>query len=157
MDTTETANTIDTINITSANTTIGGPVDWGPTPSPYISSGYTIGPLQGGTGSTGTNAMWTTNSTAVDWSTLTVGSVTPSATLTLNGDNADIDINGKSLMKTLEALEHRLNWLQPNPDMEAEWDELRELGERYRELEKKCREKGDMWAKLKAMPAPIPK
>jgi hypothetical protein len=101
--------------------------------------------------------MWTTNSTAVDWSTLTVGSVTPSATLTLNGDNADIDINGKSLMKTLEALEHRLNWLQPNPDMEAEWDELRELGERYRELEKKCREKGDMWAKLKAMPAPIPK
>jgi hypothetical protein len=100
--------------------------------------------------------MWTTNSTAVDWSTLTVGSVTPSATLTLKGDNADIDINGKSLMKTLEALEDRLNWLQPNPDMEAEWDELRELGERYRELEKKCREKGDMWAKLKAMPAPIP-
>ena len=153
MDPSETTNTIDTISITSAKTTIGGHVDWGTTSSPYISSGYTIGPLQGATGS---NAMWTTNSTAVDWSTLTVGSVTPSATLTLKGDNADIDINGKSLMKTLEALEDRLNWLQPNPDMEAEWDELRELGERYRELEKKCREKGDMWAKLKAMPAPIP-
>jgi hypothetical protein len=47
-----------------------------------------------------------------------------------------------------------LNILTPNPEMEAEWDQLRKLGERYRKLEKKCREKSDMWNKLKAMPRP---
>jgi hypothetical protein len=31
---------------------------------------------------------------------------------------------------------------------------LRRLGERYRKLEKKCREKADMWKRLKSMPAP---
>jgi hypothetical protein len=98
------------------------------------------------------NTVWTTNS--VDWS---VGSsISPSATIDLKGDNADILVNGRSLMDAIDALEQRLNILVPNPELETEWDELRVLGDRYRELEKKCREKGDMWAKLKAMPAPIP-
>jgi hypothetical protein len=52
-------------------------------------------------------------------------------------------------MSAIDALEQRLNILVPNPELEAEWDELRELGERYRELERQCKEKGDMWAKLK--------
>jgi hypothetical protein len=39
--------------------------------------------------------------------------------------------------------------LVPNSDMEAEWDQLRELGERYRELEKLCKEKSTAWNKLK--------
>ena len=39
--------------------------------------------------------------------------------------------------------------LVPNPDLEAEWDQLRELGERYRELEKLCKEKSTVWNKLK--------
>ena len=38
--------------------------------------------------------------------------------------------------------------------MEKEWDQLRELGEQYRALEAKLKEQGEMWAKLKAMPAP---
>jgi hypothetical protein len=67
----------------------------------------------------------------------------------LHGENADLKINGRSLMSAIDALEQRLNILVPNPELEAEWDELRELGERYRELERRCKEKGDMWAKLK--------
>ena len=42
--------------------------------------------------------------------------------------------------------------LTPNPEMEAEWDQLRKLGERYRKLEKKCQEKTEVWKRLKAMP-----
>jgi len=48
-----------------------------------------------------------------------------------------------------------LNILRPNPELEKEWDQLRELGEQYRELEKKLQEQSDMWAKLKAMPPPV--
>jgi hypothetical protein len=54
----------------------------------------------------------------------------------------------------MEKVEERLNILTPNPEMEKEWDDLRKLGERYRKLEKKCKEKSLMWNKLKAMPKP---
>ena len=123
------------------------------------------------TGSGGSNVLgavgsagsynWTTNATN-DWSNITIGSsinstIGQSGLMELRGENADVKVNGRSLMDAIDALEQRLNILVPNPELEAEWDELRELGERYRELEKKCREKGDMWAKLKSMPAPIPK
>ena len=70
----------------------------------------------------------------------------------LHGDNADIRINGRSLMSAIDALEQRLNILVPNPELEKEWDELKQLGDLYRELEKKCKEKGEMWKKLKQMP-----
>ena len=95
------------------------------------------------------NTMWTTGLSGTS-----AADLNQSGMLSLKGANADIDINGKSLMKTLEALEDRLNMLTPNPDMEAEWDQLRELGERYRELEQQCREKTQMWNKLKSMPKP---
>jgi hypothetical protein len=49
-------------------------------------------------------------------------------------------------------LQERLNWMQPATELEAEWDQLRELGDRYRELEQQCREKSQMWAKLKTLP-----
>ena len=90
------------------------------------------------------NTMWTTGLSGTS-----AADLNQSGMLSLKGANADIDINGKSLMKTLEALEDRLNMLTPNPDMEAEWDQLRELGERYRELEKLCKEKSTVWNKLK--------
>jgi hypothetical protein len=54
----------------------------------------------------------------------------------------------------LATIQDRLNVLVPNPELEAEWDQLRELGKQYRELEKKVKEQGDMWARLKAMPPP---
>ena len=95
------------------------------------------------------NTMWTTGLSGTS-----AADLNQSGMLSLKGANADIDINGKSLMKTLEALEERLNMLTPNPEMEAEWDQLRELGERYRELEQQCREKTKMWNKLKSMPKP---
>ena len=104
---------------------------------------------------------YTYASNNIDWSNISIGassginsSITGAGVMELRGDDADIKINGRSLMDAIAALEERLNVLVPNPELEKEWDELRELGERYRELEKKCKQKGEMWKKLKSMPSP---
>jgi hypothetical protein len=148
MDTPETADTIDIIDLTGAqgsNITIGSS-------GSYLTAGSSISTIDTSnlTWASTPNAVWTTNT--ADWSIGT--STNQSGTLELKGDNADIKVNGRSLMDAIDALEQRLNILVPNPELEAEWDELRELGDRYRDLEKKCQEKGDIWAKLKAMPPP---
>jgi hypothetical protein len=95
------------------------------------------------------NTMWTTGLSGTS-----AADLNQSGMLSLQGTNADIAINGKSLLKTLEALEDRLNMMVPNPELEKEWDDLKKLGNRYRKLEKKCREKAEMWNKLKSMPKP---
>ena len=129
----------------SSSITMASPVVY--TMAPNISTISLSGPNVTPTWSIGSNTITGLNGlSAVD--------IKPSATITLKGDDADIDINGKSLMKTLEALEDRLNMMVPNPELEKEWDDLKKLGDRYRKLEKKCREKAKMWNKLKSMPKP---
>lgn len=73
-----------------------------------------------------------------------------SSTISLKGDDADIDINGVSLMETLRGIQDRLNILMPDVEMEAEWDELRQLREQYEEKLKQCREKSKIWKALKS-------
>lgn len=75
-----------------------------------------------------------------------------SATIKLSGEDADIDINGKSMKSWMEQVDQRLNILTVDPELEKEWTELKELGNRYRELEKRCKEKSDVWTKLKSLP-----
>jgi hypothetical protein len=75
--------------------------------------------------------------------------VNQSGSIEIKGEDADIKINGKSMKTWMEAVEERLNILTPNPELEKDWDELQELGERYRALERKCKEKAQMWAALK--------
>jgi hypothetical protein len=70
--------------------------------------------------------------------------------INLDGADADIVINGKSLTDTLQALEERLNILVPNAELEKEWAELKKLGDAYRKLEADLTEKASMWAALKA-------
>ena len=72
----------------------------------------------------------------------------PSGTLTLEGEDADIFIDGVSLKNTLQGINDRLAILQVNPELEAEFDELHALGEQYRELEKKILEKKKVWDAL---------
>jgi hypothetical protein len=72
-------------------------------------------------------------------------------TLTLQGREADIEINGVSLMTVLQGIQERLNILQPNRTLEAEWQELRALGEQYRALEAELLEKQRMWSQLTAV------
>jgi hypothetical protein len=99
----------------------------------------------------GTGYTYTTNTTSPF---LATGSnpamvVNQSGTIEIKGEDADIKINGKSMKTWMEAVEERLNILTPSPELEADWDELQELGERYRALERKCKEKAQMWAALK--------
>ena len=118
-----------------------------------ISGGYTIG--NGGTGPS-SNTVWTTNTTGAGTYRINdpAAVLTASGKMELKGDSADLTINGKSLKDWMEKVEERLNILTPNPELEKEWDELRRLGERYRKLEKKCKEKAEVWNKLKSMPKP---
>jgi hypothetical protein len=123
------------------------------------SGGYTIG--NGGTGSS-PNTVWTTTSTGTTSGSFRISpdysavgtQFDQNGRMSLRGKNADLDINGKSLKDWMEKVEERLNILTPNPDLEQEWDDLRQLGERYRKLEKKCKEKAEVWNKLKSMPKP---
>lgn len=104
---------------------------------------------------TGTGLNWQSPNTV--WTTSAIGATVPAGKagqLTLKGEDADIVVNGKSMMKLLERIEQRLNLLEPNAELEKDWDDLRRLGERYRRLEKKCKEKAETWKKLKAMQPP---
>lgn len=110
-----------------------------------------ITPVLGGTGytyttnTTNTASPWIATGTGID-PTMVVGQ---GGSIDIQGQNADIKINGKSMKTWMEAVEERLNILTPNPELEKEWDDLRHLGERYRALEEKCKEKAQMWAALK--------
>jgi hypothetical protein len=94
---------------------------------------------------------WATGTAGMNWANLTEP---PSGKITLQGPNADIEVNGESLMEMLHRIEERLNLLTPNQELEAEWDQLRELGNQYRALENKLTEQGKMWDALKKMPPP---
>jgi hypothetical protein len=75
-----------------------------------------------------------------------------SAKIQLNGEGADVEVNGWSLVGAVKRIEERLNILTPNPKLETEWAELRELGEQYRKLEQQIRDKQATWDRLVAMP-----
>jgi hypothetical protein len=101
---------------------------------------------------TGTGGTYLGNTGTYGTATIAPLTVNASGKIDLQGESADITINGTSLLATLAALQERLNWMQPATELEAEWDQLRELGDRYRELEQQCREKSQMWAKLRTLP-----
>jgi|688.fasta_scaffold684623_2 hypothetical protein len=91
-----------------------------------------------------TNATVATNTT---WNNITTV-LQPSGQMELKGDQADLIINGVSLRDTLKGIQDRLCMLQPNTALEAEWDQLQELGEQYRKLEADLLAKQKMWATL---------
>ena len=86
---------------------------------------------------------------------ISAGAMHPNSTLTLNGDDADIKINGESIMETLRWMKERLAWLDVRSDLEAEWQELRELGDQYRAMVANIEDKVRMWDTLKKMPPPV--
>ena len=107
---------------------------------PYTITGSNTSPytLGAGTG-TGISSPWGT---------------TISPKIRLDGEGADIEVNGESLIGMIKKIEERLNILHPNEKLEAEWEELRALGEQYRKLEQHIKDKQATWDKLKAMTPP---
>ena len=57
----------------------------------------------------------------------------------------DLVLDGVSLKQLLE---ERLNMMVPNPELEKEWAQLKELGDAYRELEADLKEKARIWQAL---------
>lgn len=118
-----------------------------------VSPSYTINsPTTSASSITWTGAGangWTTNN---NWSAvgMPAAGLNQGGKLQLIGENADIEINGESLVSMLKRIEQRINLLTVNTELEAEWDELRELGEQYRELEQRIKNKIKTWEKLKA-------
>ena len=124
----------DTITITSAldNMTLTSP--------------YTV------TGAIGTTTTWTASPNSSPW--FSSNPTGTSARINLSGENADIEVNGWSLVAAVKRIEERLGLFQPNPKLEAEWEELRDLGEQYRKLEQHIKDKQATFDRIKAMPAP---
>lgn len=118
------------------------------------------------TGASGSNAYtYTTNGTNLVWNTIGISNTAWNTTsientLQVKGDSefdGDITVKGRSLTEFMDSVEQRLNILRPNPALESEWDQLRELGEQYRELERQLTEKAQMWAALQRTQPPVDK
>ena len=74
------------------------------------------------------------------------------ATLSVKGDadfEGEVTIKGKNIADMFAKIEERLAILHPNPELEDKWDELKELGKRYKELEAEIIEKEKVWKILK--------
>jgi len=110
-------------------------------------------------GASGSNAYTYTTGTNYAWET-TSTTTSDENSLQVKGDSefdGDITVRGRSLTEFMDSVEQRLNILRPNPTLEAEWDQLRELGEQYRELERQLTEKAQMWAVLQRTQPPVDK
>ena len=120
--------------------------------------GYTITSTDTSTGlywSTNTisqNQVLTSNGSSTGWTTISGDPSLKGATLHVKGDaefEGEVSIKGKSLTDTFAKIEERLAILHPNEKLEEKWDELKELGKRYKELEAEIIEKEKMWNILK--------
>ena len=121
----------------------------------YSNIGINGSMLQAGTSS---NAIWTTGTGGYTISNPynAIGqNIQPGGKLVIQGDNADLVIGDKSMREWMERIEERLNLLTPNTKLEEEWEELKSLGEQYRQLEQHIRDKQATWDRLKAMPPPV--
>jgi hypothetical protein len=120
------------------------------TTQPYTTGG-TAGGLYWGNLNGSSGQVLSSNGTNTSWITQADPSL-KGATLSVKG-NADFEgevtIKGKNLTEMLEKIEERLAILHPNEKLEDRWDELKELGKRYKELEQEIIEKERVWAILK--------
>jgi hypothetical protein len=134
----------DTITLGSNHTTNGGVT----LTSPFTFTGNS------GYGAGFCSTTYTTSGIQGAGSPWTIQNPT-STKIQLDGEGADVEVNGWSLVAAVKRIEERLSLFQPNPELETEWEELKDLGEQYRKLEQHIRDKQATWDRLKAMPAPI--
>jgi hypothetical protein len=117
------------------------------TVDPNDTPSYTVSSSPWVTGST--ISAWGQNNWSINDSNV-AAIIEASGKLSLQGTNADIEINGQSLTQMLRRIEERINILTVNTELESDWDELRELGNQYRALEQRIKNKMETWNKLRA-------
>ena len=103
----------------------------------------------GGAGSGGTYA--TTGATSYTWGTTNTKTLSTGQVI-IAGDavfEGNITWQDRDMREWFESVESRLAMLQPNTKLEAEYEELAELGRQYKELEKRLLEKQRVFDILK--------
>lgn len=73
--------------------------------------------------------------TGTNWANNTNAKMTAKGELHLEGDNADLIINGVRLSDTLKAINNRLAILQPDPELLEKYESLKQAYDHYRTLE----------------------
>ncbi len=119
-----------------------------PSSCPSYGASYSGNVTIGGTGGGGIYVLpaGTGTSTSYAWNGIGTSSWadTNQKKLTVTGDaefEGNIHMNGRNLTDVLSHIESRLAILRPNPALEEEYNSLKELGDQYRELERKLMEK----------------
>jgi len=125
-----------TTSIGGLTTSTGGSLNWATAAPTLTSGGYHVGSQSNYT-----------------YDTITLnGSNVKDSALTVKGDalfEGNVKIKGIDLNDRFDEIEKRLAILRPNNDLEGRWEELKELGERYRQLEQEILEKEQVWDILK--------
>lgn len=112
--------------------------------APSSTAGYTY--TSSGTGAN--NLVWGSNG---NWDTAPV-TISQKATVELQGEGADVIINGESLKDTLKEIRDALRMpvnLKRDPALEKDWTELQEAADHYEKLKKEYLEKQKVWNTLK--------
>lgn len=105
-----------------------------------------------GAGGAGSGATIVSNGSSLNWNTISTNPNIQGKTLHVDGSaniTGELTVGGVKLSERLDQIEQRLNILRPNEELEEKWENLRALGQAYRELEKEILEKQEMWAILK--------
>ena len=89
----------------------------------------------GGSGITNPSPVYVSNGTgSSNWSNATT--MTAKGKLKVEGEEADIFINGQSLSDWMSAVEQRLSILRPKPELQEKYQALQAAYEHYKTLER---------------------
>lgn len=106
-----------------------------------------------GTWTVGAVPLTNISGTSIDWGNISTNTtINNTKSLQVEGDaeiTGDLKVNGKSILSSLEKIEERLAILHPNPELEERWETLRDLRNKYQQLEKEIIEQEKMWSLLK--------
>lgn len=105
-------------------------------------------------GIAGSNSTYpyTLNTGATSWASSSTLNVGQSGKVDIRGEDADILVNGESLMATLREIKEELRipgLLERKPELEQDFDELRALAEEYQAKVVEYKEKKRAWDILK--------
>ena len=107
-----------------------------------VNSNVTIGGTAGvgsitvtGMGGGGTGSVLMSNGTGTTWANNTNAKVTAKGQLHLEGEDADLVINGISLKEILNGITDRLSILQPKPELLEKYEALQQAYSHYKTLE----------------------
>ena len=99
-----------------------------------IPSTISISGAGGGGGSGGNYATMAAGAGGSTWHN-TNAKVSMQGQLTLEGENPDITIGGKSMVSWMQKVEQRLSILEPKPELLAKYEALQQAYDHYKTLE----------------------